>query len=142
MAAALFGEPLAQGFQKLVEAAQRLDLLFLFFSEVFFGELSQPLGRYFGVQRLFDEIEALKDVAEHAIELVEVALVLHQRGTRQIVEIFDPTPGQIPLHGLHQRQILTERHRQAGLLQLVEEGRKHRCILGAKLIICAAGQGY
>jgi hypothetical protein len=40
MTAALFGEPLPQRLEEFVEAAERLDLLFLFFGEVFFRELS------------------------------------------------------------------------------------------------------
>src|SRR6185312_12078570 len=48
------------------------------------------------------------------VELVEVALVLHQRGARQIIEVLDAAGGEIGLHRLHQRQILAQRHRHAG----------------------------
>jgi len=33
-------------------------------------------------------------VAEHAVELVQVALVLDQRGARQIVEVLDAAAGE------------------------------------------------
>jgi len=34
-------------------------------------------------------------VAEHAVELVEVALVLHQRGAREVVEVFHAAAGEV-----------------------------------------------
>jgi len=51
---------------------------------------------------------------EYAVELVEVALVLDQRRARRIVELLDPPRGEVMLHRLHQRQILTQRHWHAG----------------------------
>src|SRR5262249_847065 len=59
------------------------------------------------------------------VELVEIALVLHQRGARQIVEILDPARREVRLHRLHQRQVLAQRHRQPGGLELMEEGYEH-----------------
>ena len=64
-------------------------------------------------------------MAEHAVELVEVALVLHQRGARQIVEILHPAAGEIGLHRLHQGEVFAQRHRHAGRFQLMEEGDEH-----------------
>ena len=72
-----------------------------------------------------DQVEALEHVAEDAVELVEIALVLHQRRAREIVEILDPPVGEILLHRLHQGEVFAQRHRQAGLLELMEEGREH-----------------
>ncbi len=129
VAAFLFGEPLAQRLEKFFEAAHGLDLLLLFLGEIFFRELLQPLGGDFGGQRLFDEAQTFEDVAEHAVELVEIALVLHQRRARQIIKVLDAAAGDIHLHRFHQRQIFAQRHRNAGLFQLVEEGREHRGIL-------------
>ena len=57
-----------------------------YFSASFFSHSSGISA----VERLLHQLEALEDVAEHAVELVEVALVLHQRGARQIVEVLDP----------------------------------------------------
>ena len=72
-----------------------------------------------------EHFEPLEHVAEHAVELVEIALVLHQRGARQIVEILDPARGEIGLHRLHQREVFAQRHRHAGGFELVEEGDEH-----------------
>ena len=77
------------------------------------------------VSASLDEIEALEHMAEHAIELVEIALVLHQRRARQIVEILDTPAGEVLLHRLHQREIFAQRHRDAGLFELVKEGDEH-----------------
>src|SRR5262249_18728239 len=41
--ALLFGEPLAQGFQELVEAAHRLDQLFFLLGEVLLHDFPEPL---------------------------------------------------------------------------------------------------
>src|SRR6185437_3111733 len=64
-------------------------------------------------------------MAEHAIELVEIALVLHQRGARQIVEILDSARGEVGLHRLHQREVLAQRHRHAGRFEVVKESDEH-----------------
>ena len=125
MTALLFGETLAQRLEKLFQAAQRLDLFLLFLGEIFLGQLLEPLDGNFRGERVFDQVEAFEDVAEHAIELVEIALVLHQSGARQVVERLDPPVGQILLHRLDERQIFAQRHRQAGGFQLMKEGREH-----------------
>ena len=129
MAALLLGKALAQGFEKLFQAAQRLDLFLFFVGEIFLGEFFQPLDGNFRGERVFDQVEAFKDMAEHAVELIEIALVLHQSGTRQVVERLDPAVGQIHLHRLDQREIFAQRHRQAGGFELMEEGREHRSTL-------------
>jgi hypothetical protein len=64
-------------------------------------------------------------MAEHAVELVEVALVLDQRGARQIVEVLDPPAGEIGIHRLHQGQVFAQRHRDAGGFQLMEKRDQH-----------------
>ncbi len=46
--------------------------------------------------------EALEDVGEDLIEPVEVALVLHQAGAREIVEILDAAVGEVCLHCLQE----------------------------------------
>ena len=77
------------------------------------------------LERLLEQVEALEDVAEHAVELVEVALVLHQRGAREIVEILDAAAGEIGLHRLHQRQVFAQRDGHAGGFQFGEELDEH-----------------
>ena len=74
---------------------------------------------------LFEQVEPLEDVAEHAVELIEIALVLHQRGARQIIEILDAAAGEVGLHRLHQRQVLAQRHGDTGGFQFGEELDEH-----------------
>src|SRR6266446_6674051 len=73
----LFLQALAQRLHELVPA-HRLDLLLLFLGEVFLRELLQPFGRnvrlLHGVQQAFQPLE---HGAEHAVELVEITLVLY-----------------------------------------------------------------
>src|SRR5580704_5671698 len=121
----LLGKALAQRLEQFFQAAQRLDLFLFFFGEIFLGQLLEPLDGDFRGQRVFNQVEAFEDMAEHAVELVEIALVLHQSGARQIVERLDPPVGQILLHRLDQREIFAQRHRQAGGFELMEEGREH-----------------
>ena len=71
------------------------------------------------------EFEALEHVAEDPVEAVEIAFVLHQRRAGEIVEILDAPAGEVLVHRLHQREIFAQRHRDARLLQLVKESRKH-----------------
>ena len=79
----LFFQPLLQLLQDLVEAAQRLDELLLLVGQVLLGELAQPLLGDLRQQRIAGAVETLEDMAEDAVEAVEVALVLHQRGARE-----------------------------------------------------------
>src|SRR5207247_9929372 len=84
VAAFLLGEALAQRFQELVEAAHGLDHLLFLLGEVFLREFFQPLGGNFDAEPSGAEFEALEDVAEDAVETVEIALVLAQRRARGI----------------------------------------------------------
>src|SRR5262249_51680246 len=58
-------------------------------------------------------------------ELVEVALILHQRSARQVIEVLDPARREVLVHRLHQGEILAQRDWHAGLLELGEERDKH-----------------
>ena len=62
-------------------------------------------------------------MAEDAVELVEIALVLDQRGAREMIEILHSEAGQTRIHRLHQGQIFLESDRDPGGLELMEEGR-------------------
>ena len=104
VATLLLGEALAQALHQLL-VAERLDLRLLFIGKVFFRELLQPVGRDFGREIREAELETLEDLPENAVELVEIALVLHQRRAGEKVEILDRRAGAIALERGHQRQI-------------------------------------
>src|SRR5262249_1995804 len=84
----LLGEPLAQSLHQLFPAASRLDQPFLLLRQEALGELSQPFLRYLrlGIRQGLDALEAMP---EYAVEAVEMALVLDQRGAREKVELVD-----------------------------------------------------
>src|ERR1700674_3593735 len=124
VAALLLGEAFRDRLHELFPA-ERLDLLHLLGAEIFLRELLQPLGGDLGGGGVGQEIEPLEHVAEDAVELIEVALVLHQRRARQVIEILHAPSCDVGLHGLHQRKIFPQRHRQARGFQLVEEGGEH-----------------
>ena len=122
-------ETLLQRLHQLLPAAQRLDLRLLLVGQELLGELAQPLLRDLGRDALGGQrLEALEDVAEHPVELVEVPLVLHQDGARQIVEIVDAVVGDALLHRLHQRQVLLDGDRHLGRAQFEEEVDEHGAI--------------
>ena len=125
MPALLLGQPLLQRLEQFLEPAHGLDLLLFFLGEIFFGQLFEPLGRDLGFGALAQQFEPLEHMAEHTVELVEIALVLHQRGARQIIEILHAAGGQVGLHRLHQRQILAQRDRHAGGFEFLEKGDEH-----------------
>ena len=126
VAALLFGEALAQRLQDLVEPAHGFDLLLLLLGEVFFGEFFEPFRRNVGALRVGEKVEPFEDLAEDAVELVEIALVLHQRGAREIIKVLHPPAGEVLVHGLQQDQVFAQRHRQTGGAQFTEEGGQHR----------------
>ena len=64
-------------------------------------------------------------MTEHTVEFVQIALVLHQCRAREIIKILDLARGEIGVHGLHQRQIFAQRHRDARLFQLLEKSDEH-----------------
>ena len=125
VAALLLFEALAQGLHELVPA-HGLDLLLLFLGEIFLRELLQPLLGNLGlVHRIEQVLQPLEHGAEHAVELVEIALVLHQRGARQIVEILHRLVGEVGVQRLHQRQIFAQGHGDLRVAQRCEELQKH-----------------
>ena len=125
VAALLFLEPLLQRLHELVPA-HGLDLLLLFLGEVFFRELLQPLlgdlGLVHGVQQAFQPLEHR---TEDAVELVEVALVLHQRGAGEVIEVLHRLIGEVGVERLHQRQIFAQGHRDLRVAQRCEELQEH-----------------
>jgi hypothetical protein len=90
------------------------------------GQGFQPLGRDVGGDAVIDRFQALEDVAEHAVELVEVLLVLHQAGAGQEVEVLDRAVDDVLVQGLHEHQVLAQADRDLGLAELGEEAKEHR----------------
>ena len=80
-------------------------------------------------------------MAEHPVEPVEVALVLHQAGTRQVVEVLDALVGEVALERLEQGEVLPQRDRDPGGPQLGEEGEEHRVDVPPALTPRAPGRG-
>ena len=87
---------------------------------------TSPFGGDIGVfHRVQQALEPLEHGAEHAVELVEIALVLHQRGARQIVEVLHRLVGEVGVQRLHQRQIFAQGHGDLRVAQRGEELQKH-----------------
>ena len=128
MALVLLLEPLAQGFHQLFEPAKGFDQFLFFLAQVLFGKLLQPL---FGQFHLLDAVasgdclDTLEDFGEYPVEAVEMALILHQRGARQIVETFHVIGNKPRIHRLQQRKIFPQGNGNFRFFQLQEEGNEH-----------------
>ena len=118
-------EALLQRFHELVPA-HRLDLFLLLLAEILLGELLQPFGRDLRLLHRVEQVfQAFEGGPEHPVELVEIALVFHQRGARQVVKILHALIGEVGVERLHQRQIFAERDRNLGVAQRREELQEH-----------------
>ena len=114
----LFGHPFFEGFQKFFQTAQGFDLGHFFGAHHPLGDLAQPVFGNFIQQAFFGApLQSLEAGAEHAIELVQIALVLDQTGTAQEIEIIDVIIGDALFHALNQGQIFPERYRNIGLFK-------------------------
>src|SRR5690606_22868858 len=99
VAALLLGEALAQLLHDLFPAAELFDLPLLLFGEVELADGAQPFLRDMRLDGVTHQLEALEDVAEHLVEAVQVALVLHQRGAGEIIEVLHAAVGEVGLEG-------------------------------------------
>src|ERR1700722_8521030 len=127
--ALLLFQALAKRLHELVPA-HRLDLLLFFLAEVFFGELLQPFFGNVGLEHPVEQaFQPLEHQAEHAIELVEIALILHQRGAREVIEVLHRLLREVGVDRLHQRQVFAQGHRHLGLAQRCEELQEHTLTL-------------
>src|SRR5262249_38522764 len=88
---------------------------------------------------IIERFQSLEDMAERAIEFVQIALVLHQCRAREKIEILNLAQGEIGLHSLHQGKIFAQRHGHARLLQLLEESNEHKPASLAALAAVTAG---
>ena len=117
-----------QRLHQLLEAAERFDQLLLLIGEMLLGKPPQPFLRKVGdVDRAFarQRFDALEDMRKNLVEAVDMALVLHQRRTGQIVKTLDVELHQARIHALEQRQIFAQRDGNAGSLQFEEERDEH-----------------
>ena len=117
-------EALLQRLHQLVPA-HLLDRRLLFGRQLELERLAQPLERNV-LAEVGEQLHALEVGRERAVELVELRLVLHQRGARQVVELVDRRADHAGLDGLEQRQVLLDRDLQLGRAQRVEEVDQHR----------------
>ena len=62
---------------------------------------------------------------EHPVEPVQMALILHQGGAGQVVEILDAAFCHAGLHGTEQGKIFRDRRRHLRLSQCQDEMREH-----------------
>ncbi len=112
-----------------LEAAQRLDLGLLLLREDAVGQRAQPflgqLGDIDPLARLRQRFEPLEDAAEHAVEGVDLGLVLHQGGAGEVIERLDVVVREAVPHGLQQRQILAHRDGNAFPAKALEQRREH-----------------
>jgi hypothetical protein len=67
----------------------------------------------------------LEHGTEHAIELVEVALILHQSSAGEVIEVLHRLLGEVGVQRLHQRQIFAQGHRDLRIAERREELQKH-----------------
>src|SRR5262249_33376966 len=125
MAALLLLHALPQRLQQLVEAAQRLNLFLLLFSQVSIDELFEPFCGNVALKRFADQRCAFKDVGENPIKLVEITLILNQGCTRKVIEVLHAPSGKVVLHGVHEGEIFPQRDRHARRLEPVKEADQH-----------------
>ena len=125
VAAPLLLEALLQGLQELVPA-QGLDLLLLLLAEIFLRQLAQPfLGNLGVLDGLGQTLQALEDMAEHPVELVQVALVLHQAGAGEIIELLDVLFREVAVERIEQGQVFAQGHGHLGVAQFREKIEQH-----------------
>ena len=126
MALLLLFEALLQRLHQLLEAAHGLDFVHLFLAQEFLGHLAQPfLGNVGHVDGIRHAVQALEDVAEHLVELVDIALILHQGGARQVIKVSHLHIDDLFVHRLHQHQVFLQRDRHFGFTQFIEEVEEH-----------------
>ena len=88
-------------------------------------DAAEPFFGNFGFDGFGGQLEAFEYVSEDLIEAIEIALVFHERGAREIIEILDAVAGDAGADGFEQRQVLFQRDRDFGGAELGEEGFEH-----------------
>ncbi|MCY1284770.1 hypothetical protein D9M70_336870 [compost metagenome] len=122
-------EALLELLDQLVQAAEGLDLRALLVGQHALELLAQP---FLGNQRLEVVVELLQTVevgAERAVELIEMALVLHHDGAGEVVELVHVGEHHAVLQRIDQVEQLAHRHRHPGRAHFVEQVEQHGCTL-------------
>ena len=125
MAFLLFLEALLQLLHDLFPAAQRFDLRFLLLGQEFLGQCLQPFLGNVGELAITDQFQALEHMTENDVELVEIALVLDQRGAGEKVEVLDPAIDDIGIHRFEHGQIFAQADGNVGFFQFMKEVDEH-----------------
>ena len=68
-----------------------------------------------------------------------MALVLHQAGAGEIIELVDAVFGEIGLDAFEQRQIFAQGHRDLGGAQIGEEAEEHRATVASNAFRSSCG---
>ena len=128
MALFLLGKALLHGLHQLVPVADLFDRGHLFLAEIFFGDRLQPVQRDILLLGAIAGLQSLEDLGEDLIEPVQLALVLHQRGAGEKVELLRPPIDHIPVQRLQQHEMLLQRYPDPGAAQFVHERIEHRLL--------------
>ena len=141
MALLLLFETLFQRFHQFLEPAHGFNFGHFFRRQEFLCHLTQPFFRQvLRLDRVAQRVQALEDMAEHFVEFVDIALILHQRGAGEIVEILNITVDDALIHGFHKRQILFQSDRDFGFAEFIEEVEKHGALLTFTLKVTLAAR--
>ena len=125
-------EPLLQRFQHFVQAAERLDQRFLLLGQLIFQLPAQPVVGNLGQELVPGHLDALKELAEHPVEAVEVFLVLHQGGAGEVVETIYRRLRHLDFQPLQKHQELPQGDRHPGFTQFEKKRNQHE-VLWSKL---------
>src|SRR6185437_4940933 len=91
-----------------------------------FRQLAQPFFRQVFDLHALRRLQAPEAGSKHAVETVQVPLILHQGRAREVVEILDAVLGNAVLHRRHQGQVLGDGGGQAGRTQTQDKMREHQ----------------
>ena len=119
-------QALLQLLHQLLEAAHRLDERLLLLAQRQLRLPAKPLLRDLPVQRVEQLLNALEVGPEALVEAVEMPLVLHERGPREVVEVVHAQQGDPALKRFEQGQVLGDRDRHVMPAKAEEEVDQHR----------------
>src|SRR5208282_1976007 len=121
----LLFEALLQRLHQFLPPAHGLDFSLLLVAEIAHRQLLQPVGRQLPLQHREQILDPLEVGGESAVVAIVEALVLHQTGSREVVEALGAQVAQARLQRFQQREQLGDRYRHAVLAQQKEEFSEH-----------------